>query len=374
MSETSPDQPPLAMLYVCAESLLEGAAAHVHVNEIMAGLARRGWQCTLIEPHYDRQPARPGLVKRMSAIAGVNYRAWRRLRDVRAIYCRANPLLWPVAWVARRRGVVVVQESNGHYSDIAIAHPWTQRVFWLFKGMQRWQYRHANAVVTVTEKYREWLVGERGRSDVRLIENGANTDLFTPDVEPASPAPEPFVVFFGALAAWHGVGTMLKAKAHPDWPIGIALAVVGAGAETPQVEAAAAGDPTIHYVGRQPYKSIPGLIVRSLAGLVPIENVGGRASAGSPLKLYETLAAGVPVLATDLPPQADFVRRYDCGMLVPPGDPGALARAVAAVARDPGSAQRMGARGRTAVVAEHSWDHRAGEVDRLLRETLRRKA
>jgi glycosyltransferase involved in cell wall biosynthesis len=373
------------MLYITAESLAEGAAAHVHVNEICAGLLRRGWKTRLLEPEYDkmghdrvgydRSAKKPGLLRRLTAILGVNYRAWRALGGVDAIYCRANPLLLPISFLARRRGIAVVHECNGPYADIAIAHPGVLPFLGLISAMQRWQYRKADGVVAVTDQLKSWIEGECGRADVALITNAANTSMFTPEVAPDRLTDRPFVVFFGALAVWHGARMMLEALAHPEWPAGVDLLIVGAGADSPIVAAAAAADPRIHYIGRQPYKRVPGLVVGALAGLVPIVDVSGRAKTGlAPLKLFETLAAGVPVIATDYPTQADFVRDNDCGLVVPPGDSAALARAIGKLARDPAAAKAMGARGRAAVERDHSWDHRAAEVDRLLRGTVRQTA
>lgn len=363
------------MLYVTAESLAEGAAAHVHVNEIMSGLARRGWRTELMEPDYDKSKGRPGILKRLSAIIGVNWRAWRRLAEVDAIYCRTNPLLLPVTWAALRRGVAVVHECNGPYADIAIVYPWTRPILPLLVWMQRWQFRHAGAVVSVTPQLKAWLEGERGRADVALITNAANTELFNAAATPEPPTHKPYVVFFGALAVWHGARMMLDAVAHEAWPQGVDLVIIGDGADSALVEAAAAADPRILWLGRQPYKRIPALIVGAIAGLVPIVDVQGRAQTGlAPLKLFETLAVGLPVIVTNYPGQADFVRDNACGHVVPPGDGAALARAVAAIAAVPAVAREMGERGRLAVVSEHSWDHRAAEVDRLMRSLVRASA
>lgn len=361
------------MLYVSAESLAQGAAAHVHVNEIKAGLERRGWSAELLQPDYGSSTTRPGIVKRAMAIAGVNWRAWRALGRVDAIYCRANPLLFPISVLARLRGIAVVHECNGPYADISIAHPETKPFIALIVAMQRWQYRHASAVVSVTENLRTWLEKERGQCDVALISNAANTELFSPDATPEPVTTNPFVVFFGALAVWHGARMMLEAVEHPDWPDKVDLVIVGEGADSPLVEAAAARNPRVHRLGRRPYDRIPGLIVGALAGLVPIVDVSGRAATGlAPLKLFETLAAGLPAIVTEYPTQADFIRDNACGLIVAPGDAAGLARAVAAVAADPVAARQMGARGRRAVEREHSWDHRAAEVDRLLRRLVKR--
>jgi len=78
----------------------------------------------------------------------------------------------------------------------------------------------------------------------------------------------------------------------------------------------------------------------------------------------------VPVIVSDFPGQADLVRSTGCGLIVPPGDPNALAGAVSEIIGDPALRASMGRRGRDAAVAEHSWDLRAGKVDGVLRELV----
>ena len=85
-----------------------------------------------------------------------------------------------------------------------------------------------------------------------------------------------------------------------------------------------------------------------------------------PLKLFEAMACGVPVVVTDLPGQADIVSRYRCGLVVPADDPVAIADAVATLARDEPLARLMGQRGRRAVVDHYSWDAAAGRTHETL--------
>jgi glycosyltransferase involved in cell wall biosynthesis len=361
------------MLYVTTESLRAGTAAHVHVNEIIAGLVRRGWEVELIQPDYGGTAGSPGVTARIGNVASISRRTLRLLEGAELVYLRSNPTLLGVASAAARRGRVVVQECNGPYAEIAVAHPWTRRILPLLSAMQRRQYRTADCVITVTRQLQEWLAREAGRDDVRLVTNAANTEMFRPDVEMERPVEGPYVVFFGALAAWHGVTTLLAAAAHPAWPAGVKLVVIGAGACSGEVEAAAARLPHVVHLGRQPYERMPALVAGALAGIVATELAGDSSTGLAPLKLFETLSAGLPVIATEYPTQADFVRDNACGLIVPPRDPAAMAAAVARLAGDAPAAAAMGARGRAAVVREHSWDHRAAEVDRILRELVAAK-
>ncbi len=80
----------------------------------------------------------------------------------------------------------------------------------------------------------------------------------------------------------------------------------------------------------------------------------------SPLKLFEYLAAGLAVVAAAIPGVTELVDERTA-VLVPPGDPGALAGAVASLAADPRRLARLGRAGR-ALAEQNTWGHRAREV------------
>ncbi len=128
--------------------------------------------------------------------------------------------------------------------------------------------------------------------------------------------------------------------------------------------ARAADGKRIVFVGRQPYREIGGIVAGALGGMVPSH---ARQTSGLyPLKVFETLACGVPVVVTDFPGQADLVREVGCGLIVPPGDPTSLAEAVANLHRGPERRRAMGRRGRVALERDHSWTARAAATAALL--------
>jgi glycosyltransferase involved in cell wall biosynthesis len=92
---------------------------------------------------------------------------------------------------------------------------------------------------------------------------------------------------------------------------------------------------------------------------------------GIPVALMEAMACGLPVVASGLSGIPELVEHERTGILVPPGDPRALADALARIAREPGLARRMGTAGRQKVMAEFD----LAEGSRLLlREILARAA
>jgi len=287
------------------------------------------------------------------------------------IYIRNHFASFPTALMARLIGIPVIQEVNGPYEDLFIAWPRTRTFAPIFRWLTRTQLSWADAVVAVTSQLTEWVRSEAGNENVVVIPNGANSDLFCPQADLHYELPKPYVVFFGALAEWQGIDVLIQALDSSQWPTAVSLVIMGDGVERSIVEQACSNNSRIVYLGVVPYDDVPGIVAHSLAAVAPMNNLGGRSSTGlMPLKVFESMACGVPVIVTDFPGQADIVRQYQCGIVVPPSDPDCLALAVSALYADPLLRQDMGLRGRTAVESEHSWDHRAAQTDELLHRVV----
>ncbi len=362
--------------YICMQPTRQGQASYAHVNEIVAGLRRRGWEVRLVEPPHPRPGRADGLRRLFAALATQAAYLFRcRFRPAHIVYVRSHFLTLPVALVARAAGSIVVHEVNGPATDAFDAWPWLRPLRRLLAFVGRAQIRLADAVVVVTPGLEDHLREVTGRRHgYRVIGNGADVERFRPAAAPASTAPASrYAVFVGALASWQGIDTVLESVRAPAWPADIGLVIAGDGKERHRVEAAAGDDPSIRWLGTIPYLDAPALVAGSLAALVPMADAPRSRSGLSPLKLFEAMACGVPVVASDLPGLGDTVREHDCGITFPAGDPDGLARSVAAIADDPDRARAMGARGRAAAVARYSWDVRSGETDALLLELAARR-
>lgn len=364
-----PMSPEPRLAYFALDVPHKGQASHIHIKEIIDNLRVLGWRVDLFAPRPVNAGSTRTMAGRISEYSRVIWRAIRALPGYDALYVRAHPLAWPVTMMARRRGMTVVQEVNGVELDVIVAHPWLGP----FRKFMRWlyvsQYRVADRLFPVTNELGQWLKASAGHDRITVSANAANTDIF----RPYGRAAEPFVVFFGGLTPWHGVGLMLDALRDPQWPAGVTLVVIGSGSQEQQVRDAVAAGLPVRWLGYQPYEKIPELISGAIAGLIPITNPRGRSSTGiSPLKLYETMACGIPAIVTDLPGQAEVVRAGDCGIVIPCDDARALAGAVADLAHDPDAARGMGKRGAEFARTQHSWLARARVIDQFLRSALTR--
>jgi glycosyltransferase involved in cell wall biosynthesis len=212
----------------------------------------------------------------------------------------------------------------------------------------------------VTDGLKQWVRGFARHDRIAVISNGANTDIFRP-TGPAVDFHGRVVIFVGGLVPWHGIETMIAALREDDWPSDVRLVIIGDGMERARLEERT--ESRFEWLGLKPYHEIPSFLRGALGALCVIEDLGGRSATGvAPLKLFEAMACGIPVIVSDLPFQADIVRKADAGLVVPPRDAVALARAVARLNRDIAEVRRMGQNGAEYVRNEADWRLRSREI------------
>ena len=351
---------PGRLAYLSLETPRPGQASGTHIREIVAGLEELGWKITLFHGSSGGATRYQSFFSRLVNYIRLETSLARRLSRFDIVYVRAHFAAAPVVWWCRMRGVRVVHEINGKPLDLGVTYPALKLFVPFSNWLYRIQYRRAAYLFAVTEGLKEWARSFAGHDRVAVISNGANTDIFRPD-GPAVDFYGRAVIFVGGLVAWHGIETMIAALREHDWPADTRLVIIGDGVEREKVEKCT--DSRLEWLGLQPYAEIPTFLRGALAALCVVDPSGGRSASGvAPLKMFEAMACGIPVIVSDLPYQADIVRRADAGLVVPPGSPVALARAVATLRRDNAVARRMGRNGAAYVRKEASWKLRSREV------------
>lgn len=360
---------PLRLAYLSLETPKAGQASKTHIEEIIANLRDAGWVVELFATSQGGASTGSSFSKRLVDYSRVQFALARRMAAFDAVFVRSHFMAAPlVIWAGLRR-VPVVHEVNGKPSEIAVTYPALRTFAPVLTWLYRLQYRSGAHLFAVTEGLGNWAKSFAGHDRVSVVSNGANTRLFKPD-GPSGSIEGRYVVFVGGLVGWHGIDTMLAALREPVWPPDVRLVIVGDGIERHKVQQAAV-DPRLIWLGRQPYQAVPAIVRGALAALCMIEDRDGRSASGvAPLKLFEAMACGVPVIASDIPFQADIVRSIDAGVIVPPASPPAVAAAVRRFANCPEEAKAAGRNGATYVAREASWQHRARTIDRLMRTVV----
>src|SRR6266511_3282218 len=182
------------------------------------------------------------------------------------------------------------------------------------------------------------------------------------------PDDRPLIGFAGSLRPWHGLEVAIEALAQLPAAV---LAVAGEGEVQAGLEKRArdlAVADRVLWIGQLPHHLIPGFLVALDAALLPYPALADFSF--SPLKLYEYLAAGVPVVASDLGQIRMALEDGRWGVLVRPSDPSALAEGIRVVLADPIRAGEVAAAARRLALKEHTWERRAHALTELLEGRL----
>lgn len=361
----------MRILFISAEPIRLRQASDTHINEIVKGLRLAGHDVTTcvtrVMGPYDHTP----LWRRCAAYLVFWFQALKRLHRGTVVYARAHPANIAIALAAWLMHIPIVHEINGSYYDVFITHTWLSPFMGVITTLQRFQYRKANALIAVTPQLVDWAREEAPGVPIAMVPNGANCEIFHHARPLIRAIARNYALFFGSLTRWHGIEAMIAAAEHAAWPADLDLVIIGEGQLRPIAEQASERNSKIHVLASVPQEALAGYINGAVVGLVPINSVGERGKFGlSPLKLYEMLACGLPLIVTDYPGQANLVRSLDAGIVVPPDDPVALARGVAALHANPPSHDKM-LRVASIIKAEHSWANRAAEVEKLLMRVVR---
>lgn len=212
------------------------------------------------------------------------------------------------------------------------------------------QVRAAHATICVSEPVTEWVRSHVDVPTIHTVANGVNTTRIHPQPEDPSTV---VVTFVGTLKPWHGVEDLLTAasQARHPWK----LRILGDGPERERLETLATQlGVDADFRGAIPPENMSAQLAGSAIAVAPYPaSTGEDSHYFSPLKVYEYMAAGLPVVASNIGqnPQA----LDGAGILVHPSAPAELAHALDTLAVDTQRRRKLGARGRDLAVKQHSW-------------------
>jgi glycosyltransferase involved in cell wall biosynthesis len=259
----------------------------------------------------------------------------------------------------------VVSASLGHL--LSTGTNATPRKARRLLARERRVWRRAEGYVTLTRSLEDALTGEFGpRGAVHVVPDGTRlspTRTFTPP----QPTAAPLLAYAGHLYPWKGVDTLVRALALLP---GVRGLIVGGHPQEPDIDRVRALADSLGVAARITFtglvapERVAGLLAP--ADVLVLPNGASRVSASftSPLKLFEYLAAGKPIVASDLPAFREVLEPEVHALLVTPDSPEAIAAAVQRLVRDRSLAGRL-ARAAFDLAAEYSWDARAKRLERV---------
>ena len=284
--------------------------------------------------------------------------------------------------ISRRYRVPLVIEYNG--SETWMGRHWTRPLKYerLSQRIEQLNLSSAELVVVVSRAMRDEVVG-RGidPASVLVNPNGVDPNRYRPDVDGRAVreryALGPFVVvgFIGTFGPWHGADVLARAivkllEEHPALAETVRLLMIGDGAGMAAVRRILVEGGAMKvavFTGLVPQEHGPEYLAAcDILSSPHVRNPDGTPFFGSPTKLFEYMAMGRGIVASNLEQIGEVLDHGRTAWLVPPGDVDALASGLKRLIDEPGLRAALGVEARHEVVERYSWrEHTRRTIERL---------
>jgi len=403
----------MRVLYLAQHQPFSGDhAGFAHVYNFTKHLASLGTEVTLVARHPPPGSAAPSLPPNLK-LKLVNWELeyplpfgpLGRLRKQLDLTEPARALRWMKRTIVEGR-IDIVQERHemrldmsplstrflGTPSVLEVNSPFIEEAFpegsFSFRSrnlFRRLGFDSASAIVVQTALLKR-IISRQTRTPVHVIPNGADPELF----HPGAPAPvlagklgpgKNVIGFAGAFHPWHGALDLVDAFSRLGDPEARLLMIGGGGDDLQRCRALAGKtglEGRIVFTGKVPYAELPGYLGMCHVLVAPFSPQKDRRRRAvfekyglwwCPLKLFEYMAMGKPVIASAVGAIPEYVD--GAGLLYPEGDIAALADRIRELLSDADLAERLGREGRHRVVERYNWTEVARETLGLYKAILK---
>ena len=275
--------------------------------------------------------------------------------------------------IARITNVRSISELNGLVAnESGELYPRRRRQSGIVSRLESFSLSGHAGFVCVTDQLARFASGLTSANPSRILVagNGVDVNRFTPGVVQPSQLNLPeghYIVFTGELAAWQGLHWLLSSMEFvvKEEPL-TRLLIIGDGPELDtlvRIVHERRLNQNVLFLGRIPHAKVPEYLQVARVCVAP-KNPG---RVTSPIKVFEYLASGKPIVVTDTVELADLIESEGLGEVVKYGDTKGLSVALLKFLQQPDISAKVGLRGRKWVESNRSWDRVALDVSEFVR-------
>lgn len=299
-------------------------------------------------------------------------RALQAVRALRADLVHLHdPELLPMGAALAREGVKTVYDAHEDLPRQILTKQWVAPALrrplgWAVERYENWRVRRLSGVVAATPHIASRFAALQLR--VATVCNYPLLEELGPPDAADDAQRENAVCYVGLITRLRGAREMLQALASVP---GLRLLLCGRfeDAALERELRASPGWDRVEYLGQVGREQVQAVLARAFAGLVTLQAMPSYLDA-LPIKMFEYMHAGLPVIASDFPLWRGIVEEAGCGLCVDPADPLAIAQAMRTLQGAPRRARAMGEAGHRAVLERYNWPCAEAELLAFYRALL----
>lgn len=297
---------------------------------------------------------------------------WRALEINASIYHIHDPELLPYALKLLKKGKKVIFDSHEFYAQQIllkqyIPNPIRRLVSTIYEKYERYVLQRINGVIVPCLYNGEDYFKGNYKRQIFLDNVPLLSEI--PQKLYDSPKKDKQVCYVGTISENRGIDILIQASAKAR----VNLALAG-GISSPILKEKLTGFSKkgfLHYYGKVSHIESYKIISQSCIGMCLLQNKGQYSMLSNlPTKIYEYMALGVPIIASDFPYYKEILQKENCGICVNPRDINAISEAIEKLMRNPLKLKEMGENGRKLIEKKYSWEKEEEKLLKFYKEII----
>lgn len=334
--------------------------------KMCTSLASQGHEVTLVVADGKGDELKNGIQildvgtaqNRLDRIRNAPKRVFAKAASLQAdLYHLHDPELIPIGLKLKRLRHRVIFDSHEDVSKQMLSKPYLNKPsLWLIakviSAYERWACAKLDGVIAATPAICEKILAIN--PNTVDINNFPLLQEFKHQASWAEKRAE--VCYLGGISSIRGIKEVCAAMGKVKSKARLNLAGLFSEPEVKKSVYAMPGWQRVWELGFLDRDGVQKVLRRSIAGLVTLHPKKNYLNS-LPVKMFEYMGSGIPVIASDFPLWREIISKNNCGLLVNPLDAGAIAKAIDYLIVNPKEAERMGRNGRKAVETLYNWKH-----------------